>query len=104
MTFRNKRIVRLCNALTNATRRADALGRSSASGIVRPVFQPKPLGDLLRIEANCAANMETWQRTTGGHAIDVFVVHAKQLAEFCNLHGTTSCFQLFDKVHAGASR
>lgn len=31
----------------------------------------------------------------------VFVVHAKQFAEIRNLHGTTSCFQLFDKIHAG---
>ncbi len=90
--------------LTDATRMANALGQFSVRSIFRPVLKPKPLGNFLRIEAYCPADMKTRQRTTSSHAIDVFVVHAKQFAEFRNLHGTTSCFELFDQVHAGASK
>jgi hypothetical protein len=31
----------------------------------------------------------------------VLVVHAKKLAELCDLHGSTVRFQSFDKIHAG---
>lgn len=63
------------------------------------VPQSEPLCYLLRIESNRAADMETRQGATSRHAIDVFVVYAKQFAEFRNFHGTASRFEFFDEVH-----
>jgi hypothetical protein len=44
--------------------------------------QSEPLCDFLRIEANGSSNMETRQRATSRHSVNVFVVNTKKLTEF----------------------